>query len=51
MASHVVPENCIDKSIQKIIFSFKALMADSTIMNSTCFNKFAHWRKTNSFCD
>ena len=35
MASLVVPENCIDKSIQKILFSFKGLMTDRTIMNST----------------
>ena len=34
MASLVVPENCIDKSIQKIIFSFKGLMTECTIMNS-----------------
>ena len=28
MASLVVPENCTDKSIQKILFSFKGLMTD-----------------------
>ena len=33
MASLVIPENCINKSIQKILFSFKELMTDLTIMN------------------
>ena len=46
MASLIVPENCIDKSIQKILFSFKGLMSDHTIMNSTSFNKFANWHET-----
>ena len=46
MVSLVVPENCRDKSIQKIIFSFKGFMTDHTIMNSIFFNKFAHWRET-----
>ena len=33
MASLVIPENCINNSIQKILFSFKELMTDLTIMN------------------
>ena len=35
IVSLVVPENCIGKSIQKILFSFKGLMTDRTIMSST----------------
>ena len=45
-ASVLVSENCIDKSMQKNIFSFKGLITDLTIMNSTFFIKFAHWCET-----
>ena len=46
MASLVVPQNCIDQSIQKILFSFKRLVRDCIIMNSNFFNEFAHWHET-----
>ena len=45
MSMLVVPENEINNDVQKLLFSFKTLMTDRTIMNSTFFGQFEHWRR------
>ena len=45
MAELVVPEEAVDEDVGKILLSFKSLMTDRTIMNSTFFEQFSHWRK------
>ena len=45
MSSLVVPEDQVDDNVKKILFIFKGLMTDRTIMNSSFFKKFQHWRE------
>ena len=43
MSSLFVPKDQVDDNLKKILFTFKRLMTDRTIMNSSFFNKFQHW--------
>ena len=40
VSSLVVPEDQVDDNVKKILFTFKGLMTDRTLRNSSFFNKF-----------